>query len=664
MTDYWYPPRKTGILGDQSNPYTASNGDVITCSTTGGSAVQPFRRILGIGGGTYNDFALNTPSLPEHSLIFELPSNKPIYSSGLMLTSWTEGVGLADRAFGALPTRFVLSGSNDGTNWTTLYTQSQTLTIEDLVDNKYSFINDGFATPVKDYEIFTQPQDTTGVYLEDVYYRGYATTPVAYSKFKLTFDSNLPNYRIDKQYNSNNPPPYIPNTGAMRISNFAVYGTTNPPYNQPTDEKMIIDFSMALDYGTGIVEDQLIDGVNTLFALIAPPVPPASGQFGIFQVVSIPSISTAYVRVSKTGTNLSNNISQDTAFKLKINYFPSANNKDLTYTDGGLLFKNNAYDDNFYYFEIQPTFAVEGLPPFPNITTTLAPLFYEQNPFYNILNLGGADYQSGAVAHPSVNFAKTFGMITDVNNSLVADPYPRDEIYPTGLVNIVDNTSLTWGEVSGVGQQIYPLKTIQYKRTSAGQLRVFLDNTSTYDLDSVFLLDNSIYISRKNSSISNIDTTPTSQLADITELVIMDGQTGIALVKPITNFAEETRMTQQYIKYDLTISVAEILALGSVPTDPILPSGMPPELIYDKIIITGSNQPININEFELYENNLNAMTNASINYIQSTNGTYHGNLINDGSITQRKVVWGTDTLTEADLTAIVADSSVNPNTIH
>ena len=223
MTSLWYPPRNKSALN--INPYTAE-GDSITCLTTGGSATQPYKRLIGLGGGTYNDFVPNTPSVPSHYVIFQLPADKPIRPSAMMLSSWTEDAGLIDRAFGALPTRFILSASNDGQTWTPIFNQSETLTIEYLVDNKFSVINDRLAEPVKDYTVYTSDTDTVGKNIEDVYFKQFPAPSIYYSWFKLSFDSNSPEYRIDKQYNSTAPPPYI-GSEVMRISNFAVYGSPN-----------------------------------------------------------------------------------------------------------------------------------------------------------------------------------------------------------------------------------------------------------------------------------------------------------------------------------------------------------------------------------------------------------------------------------------------------
>lgn len=274
MTSLWYPPRNKSALN--INPYTAE-GDSITCLTTGGSATQPYKRLLGLGGGTYNDFIPNTPSVPSHYVIFQLPADKPIIPSAMMLSSWTEDAGLEDRAFGALPTRFILSASNDGQSWTPIFNQSETLTIEYLVDNKFSVINDSLAEPVKDFTIYSSDNDTVGQNIEDVYFKQFPAPSIAYSWFKLSFDSNSPEYRIDKQYNSTARPPYI-GTEIMRISNFAVYGSLPVDDTLPEAEAIRdqvhnlynTNISPLLNIvSTGLIENSnRKEGINTLLTTV------------------------------------------------------------------------------------------------------------------------------------------------------------------------------------------------------------------------------------------------------------------------------------------------------------------------------------------------------------------------------------------------------------
>ena len=652
----WYPQRNR--TGNISNPYIADDGDAINCMITGGMPTQPYKRKIGIGGGTYNDFAPNTPSLPSHHVIFQLPPAKPIFPSGMMLTSWTENTGLPDRAFGALPTRFLLSGSNDGQTWTPIFNQSETLTIEYLVDNKFSEINDGLADPIKDYTLYLDHNDLTGGPVEDAYYKAFPETAIAYSWFKLSFDSNSPEYRIDKQYNSTTPPPYI-GTVNMRISNFSVYGSTvssaPPPitYNPPTDEKAIIDFCMAIDpFDTGVVETSTDGGVEVLQAIINPDQHLLSGRFGLFQALSIPSLNQGYIRVAKVGTDIGTLI-HDTPYRLKINFAPFDNQKDLTFEDAGLVYKNNVYDDEFHYFLMEANFGVVGFGPVPSVGTDIE-LFFNRvlNPAYNILNFAGVDYEGGAVAHPSTNFAQTFGMTQDFNNSLVPDPFPREEIYPTPLVGIVSNPSLVWN-----APYIYPIYPFKYAQVivQENQLVITLNKNATHDLYKLYLQGGRLYV--------EYGIAPPS-MNTLTDVVVVDDDTGRVIVSPLTNYNPNSQKTGiQFNRYDCLLDPQEVLDLAIIPDDPALPSGMPDDLIYNKVVISGENQPININEFQLFENNLNAMTDTYVKAIYDTSGRYYNSLIKDGSVNQHKVVWGTDTLTPEQLAGVVADSSVNPNTI-
>jgi len=653
MTSNWYPPRNRTIgIG---NPYTAENGDVINCLVTGGSiATQPYRRNIGIGEaehveGTYNDFTFNTPSLPSHHIIFQMPSAKAIYPTGMMLSSWTENTSLADRAFGALPTRFLLSASNDGQIWTPIFNQSDTLTIEYLVDNKFSSINDGQEDPIKDYPLYQDNNDTNPEIVEDVYFKQFEKTQTAYSWFKLSFDSNSPNFRIDKQYNSTAPPTYLPS--GMRVSNFAVYGDDFAPPPPHTDVMSIMDFSMAIDpYGIGVVSNLIDGGVDVLIAIINPDQHLLSGRFGLFQFIGVPSLGLGYLRVAKVGTDVSGLV-HNTPFRLNIEYAPFDNQKALTFIDGGIIYKNDVFDDGFHYFELQPSFGIAGLSPIGDISNDMGLVFYKLNGFYNIMNLAGVDYEGGTVAHSSTNYAKTFGMITDVNNSLVEDPFPRDEIYPTAQVGIVSNTSLTWN--LPIPYEIFPFKYSEVV-VQNNQLVIKLDKTSTADLYKIYLQAGRLYV--------DYSLNPTS-MNILSAVVVVDDDTGRTVVYELSGYLYSQKTGVPFHRYNCSLTAQEVIDLATIPTDPVLPSGMPTELSYNKVVISGENQPININEFELFENNLNAMTNSYVKSIQDTNGTYYNSLVKDGTITQRKVVWGTDTITEADLPAIVADSTINPNTI-
>lgn len=297
----------------------------------------------------------------------------------------------------------------------------------------------------------------------------------------------------------------------------------------------------------------------------------------------------------------------------------------------------------------------------------MASTFYLLNPFYNILNPAGINYASGAVAHQSTNFARTFGMITNVNNELVADPFPRTEIYPTSQLGIISNTSLTWGTYlptngsQPLGQQIYPIKySVVIKQEN--QIVILLDKTSTKDLFPIFLQQS--MSSPNNNKIYIEQSLMTSFGNDVpNNIVFVDDITGVVLVKTLTNYASETKLIVTYNTYVCSLTFQEILNLEIIPTDPVLPSGMPEALIYNKVVITGENQPININEFQLFENNINSLTGAYIKSIRDASGIYYNSLIKDGSSNNYTVIWGTDTLTSTQLATVVADSSGNPNTI-
>jgi hypothetical protein len=148
----------------------------------------------------------------------------------------------------------------------------------------------------------------------------------------------------------------------------------------------------------------------------------------------------------------------------------------------------------------------------------------------------------------------------------------------------------------------------------------------------------------------------------IDQIVIVDGDTGRELVIPMSYVTDSFIIDRIFSLYNCDNLVSETNLLATIPTDPVLPIGMPTELEYSKVVVSGVN-PININELTIFENGLNNMRNSYIKSISDTTGRRYNSLIKDGIVRQYPVVWGTDTITEAQLPAIVADSSVDPNVI-
>ena len=65
--------------------------------------------------------------------------------------------------------------------------------------------------------------------------------------------------------------------------------------------------------------------------------------------------------------------------------------------------------------------------------------------------------------------------------------------------------------------------------------------------------------------------------------------------------------------YSVVMSVTDIIDLATIPSDPALPSGMPSALEYNKVVVSNAtNQPLNINEMKIYENQLDNLTNKEL----------------------------------------------------
>lgn len=367
MSAGWFPPRNRAT---NVSSYTTPSGEIIygyasatNVNSSNFNPTVPYQRVYGLAGQTYTDFQ-TTPT--TQYLKFRM-STTQIFATGFLISSWTEGNGLVTRAFGGLPTKFKLYASNDDTNWTQLFDQSIRLTNKMLTDSKFNVVNDNLTSPVIDYDMYDSVTDNVAKKIEDVYYQSFPETAIKYSWFKLEFNSlEDPDHRIRFQYDGTTPTFLLPPNNMMRISNFAVYGSTTQTsiiYKTPTTQKQIIDFAMDItQFNSNIVATSLDGGVSVLTANIAPDQYSLAGQFGLFQFVSVPSLNKAYIRVAKVGTNLGTLVN-NTAYRLKLNLYPANNSKDLTYTDGGLIYRNNVYDDEFRYFEVQPTFSVVGFPP-------------------------------------------------------------------------------------------------------------------------------------------------------------------------------------------------------------------------------------------------------------------------------------------------------------
>jgi hypothetical protein len=61
------------------------------------------------------------------------------------------------------------------------------------------------------------------------------------------------------------------------------------------------------------------------------------------------------------------------------------------------------------------------------------------------------------------------------------------------------------------------------------------------------------------------------------------------------------------------MSVTDIIDLANIPSDPPVIVGMPSALEYNKVVVSNAtNQPININEMKIYENQLDNLTESYV----------------------------------------------------
>jgi len=616
--------------------------------------------------GVFSDDTFPLTIRPDSSVQFT--SVVPIHPRRVALSgkdTWLRsGLGGDDGQFTGFPSAFRILGSNDGVNFDVLLDKST------IQDNRSTYNQK--PPPIHPYFVYenqTDADNDTNPRLMDSGAFDYEITndgtiggdPIAEDKYYTTF-----RFEMSSDY---------ANAGGVsifRVNRFAIYGTQDellPPYYDDIGEKQIVDLSCNLSLGdlkvgTG-VDSQT--GDKLLNVSVAPDQHSSPNQFGIAQAVTIKfdpnspngmppnavqTNSLGYIRISKTGTSLGTLIDGDT-YQLRINFYPTDNLKGLRYTPNALTYRSVVLNDNFNYFEISKTnFGVVGSPnqlldTYLRMTTA----FNELNGFYNICNTAGVDYD--VVPRPNPNFARTYGFDDSFNENALDARYPMSPFYPTDETNAVINNNLIFGGSSVTGDVIFPIKYSSFLIQN-NQLVVTTDKTSTRDLTGIFF-----YKGDKLLVDTNLIPSP-YQIID--QIVIVDGDTGRELVIPMLYVSNSFIIDRIFSLYNCDNLVTETNELATIPTDPILPTGMPNQLIYNKIVVSG-NIPININELTIYENGLNNMTNSYIKSISDTTGRRYNSLIKDGLIRQYPVVWGTDTITEAQLPAIVADSNVDPNVI-
>jgi hypothetical protein len=456
-------------------------------------------------------------------------------------------------------------------------------------------------------------------------------------------------------------------TGFFQVGGIHIWGTTDavaPPYYEDTGEKQIIDLATDLTLGDNAINIGSLLGVNYLTINIAPDQFEDAGQFTTrkAQIITTKGIinefgtdGQGYIRISKSNIDGAGSLIPDAVYSTQLQFRPLVNQKSVRFNENSVIYREYVFDDDFYYFELVPSLFGIGGTPLGDTYIRMTTLFNNLNGVYNILNGGDVDYESGLVAHPSVNFARTFGTTPTYGlffNETYLDRPPtgsRPEIYPTAEQNCLTSTSLVFGGTSFAGTQIKPIKYSTIS-TQKNQLVVTTDKTSTKDLYHLFFDASNLYL---------YDAVAPSDFAGLSSVVVVDGDTGREIVYDMSYTSSvPIGLTKNLYAYSVVMSVTDIIDLATIPSDPALPSGMPSALEYNKVVVSNAtNQPININEMKIYENQLDNLTNSYVKAIYDSDGRRYNSLIKDGTITHYPSVWNSSTLTNEQFVAIVADST-------
>ena len=613
------------------------------------------RGVKTTSGSTTDTFNLNV----RNNSMAQFTSVVPIHPSRVVLggsNTWTySGQTAQSSQFEGFPSAWKILGSNDGINFEVILDRST------IQETQATYL--AKPPPLHPYYVYenqTDADNDTNPRLMDAGGFDYELV-VAEDTYYTTFRWEMSNAYATP----------LGGTSVFYLTRFGIYGTQDeiPNFYDDIGEKQIVDFSCNLSLGNSKVGTGVDaqTGDKLLNVSIAPDQHSSPNQFGIAQAVTIKfdpnspagmppnavqTNSLGYVRISKNGTSLGTLIDGDT-YQLRIDFYPTDNLKGLRYTPNALTYRSNIFDDGFEYFEISKTnFGVVGSPnqlldTYLRMTTT----FNELNGFYNICNTAGVDYD--VVPRPNPNFARTYGFYNSFNETALDPRYPMSPFYPTDETNAVINSNLIFGGSSIGGDIIFPIKYSSFLIQN-NQLVVTTDKTSTKDLTGIFF-----YKGDKILVDSNLIPSP-YQIID--QIVIVDGDTGRELVIPMSYVTDSFIIDRIFSLYNCSLLINDTNELATIPTDPVLPIGMPSDLEYDKVVVSGT-IPININELTIFENGLNNMRNSYIKSISDTTGRRYNSLIKDGIVRQYPVIWGTDTITEADLPAIVSDSSVDPNVI-
>jgi hypothetical protein len=456
-------------------------------------------------------------------------------------------------------------------------------------------------------------------------------------------------------------------TGFFQVGGIHIWGTTDavaPPYYEDIGEKQIIDLATDLTLGDNAINIGSVGGVNYLTINIAPDQFGDAGQFTTrkAQIITTKGIinefgtdGQGYIRISKSNIDGAGSLIPDAVYSTQLQFRPLVNQKSVRFNEGSVIYREYVFDDDFYYFELVPSLFGFGGTPLGDTYIRMTTLFNTLNGVYNILNSDDVDYESGAVQHPSVNFARTFGTTPTYGllfNETYLDRPPngsRPEIYPTAEQNCLTSTSLVFGGTSFAGTQIKPIKYSTIT-TQKNQLVVITDKTSTKDLYHIFFDATTLYL---------YDAVAPSDFSGLSSIVVVDGDTGREIVYNMSWVWEvPIGIGKKLYTYSVVMSVTDIIDLATIPSDPALPSGMPSALEYNKVVVSNAtNQPLNINEMKIYENQLDNLTESYVKAIYDSDGRRYNSLIKDGTITHYPSIWNSSTLTNEQFVAIVADST-------
>ena len=209
--------------------------------------------------------------------------------------------------------------------------------------------------------------------------------------------------------------------GFFQVGGIHIWGTTDelaPPYYEDIGEKQIIDLATDLTLGDNAINIGSVGGVNYLTISIAPDQFNDAGQFTTrkAQIITTKGITNefgtdgqGYIRISKSNIDGGGSLIPDAVYSTQLQFRPLVNQKSVRFNENSVIYREYVFDDEFYYFEIVPSLFGFGGTPLGDTYIRMTTLFNTLNGVYNILNSDDVDYESGAVAHPSVNFARTFG---------------------------------------------------------------------------------------------------------------------------------------------------------------------------------------------------------------------------------------------------------------